>query len=219
MPLDPPAAREAARAALRTELGLPPDSLLVAIVGRVFPEKGHARLYEALAQLVPQHPRVALLVMDKQFDDPPAYRAEMQALEARLDLSSRTRWLGFRDDVRRLMGLAQVGVVPSIASEVNCRVTVEFFSMGVPVVAFPTGALPEVIDAGVSGLVTADHTPPALAAALAPLLADDDLRERLGAGPRRQAETRFSPQRFRDETLAVFEAALGAAANPADGAP
>lgn len=209
--LTAPEVRAAARADLCEELGLPVDSVLLAIVGRVYPEKGHALLYEALARLAPRHPRLALLVLDKQFDDPPEYRAEMHDLEARLGLSGRTRWLGFRDDVRRVMGLAHLGVIPSIASEVNCRVAVEFFSMVVPVVAFPTGALPEVVEPGVSGVVTPEPTAAALADAIEPLLADAALRERLGAGARRQAETRFSPARFRDETLAVFEDALKAA--------
>jgi glycosyltransferase involved in cell wall biosynthesis len=206
--LPEPARREAQRRELLAELSLPPDALVLCIVGRVYPEKGHRVLYEALARLVHAHPRLALLVADKEFDDPPAFRAEVQAREAELGLSERVRWLGFRDDVRHVMSLAHVGVIPSLASEVNCRVAVEFFSVGVPVVALPTGALPEVVEPGLSGALAADHTPAALAAALEPLLADPGLRERLGAGARRQAETRFSRERFLAETLAAFEAAL-----------
>jgi glycosyltransferase involved in cell wall biosynthesis len=207
-PLPEPAQREAERRALLERLALPADALVLAIVGRVQPEKGHRPLLEALAQLAPRHPRVALLLVDKNLDDPPEFRAAVQAHEQRLGLSPRVRWLGFRDDVRRLMGLAHVGVIPSVASEVNCRVAVEFFSAGVPVAAFPTGALPEVVEHGISGRVAAAHTPAALAEALEPLLTDATLRERLGQGARRQAEARFSRERFRDETLAAFEKAL-----------
>jgi len=207
-PHEDPARRDARRRELLDELGLPTDALLLCIVGRVYPEKGHAVLYDAMARLLHKHPRLALLVADKAFDDPPEFRSTVQAREAELGLSERVRWLGFRDDVRQVMALAHVGVIPSIASEVNCRVAVEFFSVGVPVVALPTGALPEVVRPGVSGAVAADHTPEALAAALEPLLADAALRERLGVDARREAETRFSRAHFLTETLAAFEAAL-----------
>jgi glycosyltransferase involved in cell wall biosynthesis len=207
-PLPDPARREAERRALLVQLGLPADALVLTVVGRVQPEKGHAPLLEAVAQLAHAHPRLVLLVLDKAFDDPPELRERLQARQQELGLSERVRWLGFRDDVRHLMGLAHVGVIPSIASEVNCRVAVEFFSAGVPVAAFPTGALPEVVEQDLSGRVAAAHTPQALAAALEPLLADAALRERLGSGARRQAEARFSRERFLAETLAAFEAAL-----------
>jgi glycosyltransferase involved in cell wall biosynthesis len=200
--------REAARRDLLAALSLPADALLLAVVGRIAPEKGHELLYDTLARLLPAHPRLALLVLDKALDDFPERREALHEREARLGISAHVRWLGFREDVRRLMALAHVGVIPSIASEVNCRVAVEFFSAGVPVAALPTGALPEVVEEDVSGRVAAAQTPAALAAALEPLLGDAALRERLGAGARRQAEARFSRERFRDETLAAFEDAL-----------
>ena len=207
-PLGEPARREAERRRLLEQLGLPLDAVVLAVVGRVQPEKGHALLLEAFARIAPAHGRAVLLVVDKALDDPPALRERLQVRQSELGLDGRVRWLGFRDDVRQVMGLAHVGVIPSIASEVNCRVAVEFFSAGVPVAAFPTGALPEVVEEGVSGRIARDHTTEALAAALEPLLADAALRERLGAGARRRAETRFSRERFLAETLAAFEAAL-----------
>ena len=201
-------ARETWRKALLAELGLPGDTLLLGMVGRVYPEKGHRELLQALAALAPRFPRLALLVLDKQVDDPAAHGRQLRELEASLGLSSRVRWLGHRPDVREVMGAVDIGVVPSLASEVNCRVTVEFFSMGTPVVAFPTGALPEVVEHGRTGLVTANHHPAGLAEALAALIEDAGLRGRLGRQARTAAETRFSRDRFLAETLAVYEKAM-----------
>ncbi len=206
-PLPTPEQRSAERQALLAELGLPEDAFLLAIVGRAAPEKGHDRLLEAFGGLIQRHPHLVLLVLDKRFDDPPAFREKLQRRELKLGLEQNVRWLGFRDDVRRVMALVDIGVIPSLASEVNCRVAEEFFSVAVPVVAFPTGALPEVVLDGVSGRVTRSHQPQALAEALEPLIADGALRETLGAGGRREAERRFSKSRFLAETLAAFEEA------------
>ena len=202
------AARQASRKSLLDELKLPGDTFLLAIVGRIYPEKGHRELLRALAVLAPRFPRLALLVLDKQVDDPTVYGRELRELEASLGLSPRVRWLGHRQDLREIMGAVHIGVVPSLASEVNCRVTVEFFSVGTPVVAFPTGALPEVVEDGLTGRVTKSHDPVELAETLAALIEDDDLRGRMGHQSRTAAETRFSHSRFLAETLAVYETAL-----------
>ena len=214
-PLLGPEERGSAKSRLLEELGLPSDALLLGIVGRARPEKGQHLLIEAFAELSARHPSLALLVLDKHYDDPPQYRETVQARTAELGLAHRVRWLGFRDDVREVMALIDVGVIPSTASEMNCRVAVEFFSCGVPVVAFPTGALPEVVEEDVSGRIARSrdpqalaHDPQALASTVEPLLSHRGLRERLGAGARQRAETRFSRKRFLEESLHALEDAL-----------
>jgi len=208
-PQPPSPGAEDERRALLTELGLPPESIVLGIVGRARKEKGHERLLRALALLAPRHPDLALLVLDKRYDDPPACRENIQALQSQLGLDGRVRWLGFREDVRRIMGLMHVGVVPSLTSEMNCRVAMEFFSVGVPVVALPTGALPEVIEHGINGLVAPSHSPEDLADTLAPLLADPARRQTLAQGALGAAAGKFSRPRFLAQTLAAYKAAMG----------
>jgi len=85
---------------------------------------------------------------------------------------------------------------------------VEFFSVATPVVAFPTGCLPEIIRHEKNGLLAKDQTPEALTVELRKILADPELSERLGQGARRDAEIRFNPQKMLAETLDVFECSL-----------
>ncbi len=224
-PADPPAALgEAARLAddeearhfererLFAELGWAPARKLLCIVGRVFPEKGHERLLDALALLARLTPDVALAIADKRYEDEAPYRAQLERRVLQLGLAVQVRWLGFRADVRRIMACADVGVIPSLASEMNCRVAMEFFSVGTPVVAFATGALPEVVQEGVSGLIASEPTAESLAGTLRVVLVDDELRSRLSEGATHAARHRFSRQAFLAQTLAVFEAARQAAA-------
>jgi glycosyltransferase involved in cell wall biosynthesis len=82
----------------------------------------------------------------------------------------------------------------------------EAMACGVPVIAADAGALPEV--AGDAGLLVDPRDPPAWAAAIARLLADQDLAARLRlAGPARAAE--FTWERCARETLAVYREAVG----------
>ncbi len=215
-PADPPLdwnddQRKEARDRLLAELKLPPDRLLLAIVGRVFPEKGHDRLVDALASVRRLHPQAALLIADKGYPDEAPHRARLEARIQALGLRDHVRWLGFRSDVREVMACADYGVIPSLSSETNCRVAMEFFSAGTPVVAFPTGALPEVIEDNVTGIVTKEQTPEALAGMLGMLIGDPGLRHLMARHAREAVVKRFSRRRFLDDTLAVYQAAL---ANP-----
>ena len=203
-PLPEPAAREALRRDLEQALGLEPGRFLIAVVGRIAPEKGHGALLEALAAVVQRVPEAALLIADKAYPGEAPHRRRLEREIARRGLQRWVRWLGFREDVRAVMGACDLGAVPSLASEMNCRVAEEFLSVATPVVAFPTGALPEVVEHGVSGWVTPTREPAALADALIRLAADPAQRARLSRGARQQAERRFSRQRFLEETLAVF---------------
>ena len=199
---------DAARTALQASLGLPGDALLVGIVGRVAREKGHRVLLEAWHAVAAAQPRAVLVIAAKGYPGEAAEREFLETRVAALGLGERVRWLGFREDLPAVMRGLDVGVVPSLSSELNCRVAMEFFAVGTPVVAFPTGALPEVIAHGESGLLAANHSAAALAELLEQLLANAALRDRLGRGAAEAAGERFSPRRFLAETLAVYQTAL-----------
>lgn len=200
-------ARRAAHARLLTEFGLPASTFAIGVVGRIAPEKGHDHLIEALPLVLSERPDAVLWIANKAEPGEAAHRERLQRHIAKLGLEKAVRWLGFRADLREVMAACDLGVIPSVDSEMNCRVAVEFFSVGTPVVAFPTGALPEVVDHGVSGLVTATREPATLAESILMLVRNPALRERLGRGAREQAEGRFSPSNFLELTLAVYEAA------------
>lgn len=213
-PVDlPPAesapARRAGRKKLLSELEVSPERLLLGVVGRMALEKGHARLLAAMETVARENPKVLLVIFGKGEAHADRERPALEQQVREAGLTPFVRFLGFRENLRREMGWLDMGVVPSLESEVNCRVAVEFFSVGTPVVAFPTGALPEVVEEGVSGLVTENHDAGELARALLRLAGDGPLRAKLGAGARRQAEHRFSRKIFLEQTLEVFRRALG----------
>ena len=103
------------------------------------------------------------------------------------------------------MAFADGGVVSSIDSEVICRVAVEFFSVGTPVAAMPTGCLPEIILEGVNGSLADEPTALSLKKAMARML--DNLPQ-LSEGAREDAETRFDPETMLKKTIHAFRQTL-----------
>jgi glycosyltransferase involved in cell wall biosynthesis len=84
-------------------------------------------------------------------------------------------------------------LVPSRWYEAAPRAILEAFARGVPVVASDLGALPELVQDGVNGLLVPPDDPPAWAEA-ARRLQNDDLVRRLGEGARRAWAERFTPK-------------------------
>jgi phosphatidyl-myo-inositol dimannoside synthase len=84
----------------------------------------------------------------------------------------------------------------------------EAMAHGRPVVATAVGGLLDAVEDGVTGLLIPPRDPPALRAAIHALLADEDLRRRLGAAAREAARDRFSWTVATEGTIAAYRDAL-----------
>ena len=80
--------------------------------------------------------------------------------------------------------------------------------MGTPVVAFPTGCLPEIIKHGHNGMLAKNKTSEALVIEIRNVLSNPELLDRISHGARSDALVRFNPDIMLDKTLKVFDSAL-----------
>jgi glycosyltransferase involved in cell wall biosynthesis len=161
-------------------------------LGRVCPEKGqHLALEAARAAGVP------LLIGGAVYPYEAHERYFAREVAPLLD-GRRRRFLGPVGFARkrRLLAAARCVLVPSTAPETSSLVAMEAAACGTPVVAFPSGALPEVVEHGRTGFLVPD------AAGMAEAIG------RVGAldpeGIRRAARERFSDARMAGEYLALF---------------
>jgi glycosyltransferase involved in cell wall biosynthesis len=84
------------------------------------------------------------------------------------------------------------------------RVILEAFSAGVPVVAFPSGGIPEVVDDGKTGFLVSTATPSALAARILDLVRQPHLLESVALTARTAWSERFNLHRYRERITAVM---------------
>lgn len=179
---DPAWYKPSTREAL-VELGVPPESFVVACVASMRPRKGVPVLVEAVGRLRDRGVHLLLIgdVRDKQI----ARLIKKRGLENVVHLA------GFRDDAAALAGACDAFAMPSLRREGLPRSVIEAMAQKIPPVVTRVGGLPELVVDGESGLVVPAKNPEALARAIQALLDDASLRSRLGQAARQRIETHF----------------------------
>ena len=186
-------------------LGIPEHCRVVGIVGRIRPVKGQRILLKSFVALRKHFPDIVLLILYRDTNETEAeWQGLLQDL-AESNLQQNVYLYGYREDVLEIMRHTDIGVVSSVDSEVICRVAVEFFSVGTPVVAFPTGALPEIVQDGVTGRIAKDKSAEALAEILEWMLESPECIAELGKNARQQSLERFDPNKLLQQTMSVYE--------------
>ncbi len=146
------------------------------------PRKGHAVLFQALAQLK-QHRWRLRCAGSPAFA--PATAAHLQTLIHELGLTGRVELLGELDNaaLAACYQQADLFVLPSFYEGYG-MVLAEALACGLPIISTTAGAIPDTVPAG-AGLLTPPGDVAALAGALARVLDEPELRQTLAAGARR----------------------------------
>lgn len=184
------------RAALDAELGLA-GRPVVAIVGRLVPQKAHHRFLEVTARMLEVVPDARVLVVG---DGP--LRAELEARADALRLRPDLTFTGVRDDARELIARADVLVFSSDWEGLSIA-ALEALAAGTPVVSTAVEGMQDLLGTGAGVTVPLDR-PDAMAAAIAELLGDPRRRAAMGAAGRALAAERFSPAAMHAAYRAVY---------------
>jgi glycosyltransferase involved in cell wall biosynthesis len=188
---------------VRAELGIPESVPLIGEIGRLCDVKGQRELIEALVQL----PDARAVLVGADLERGGAFQVELEREANRLGVADRVVFAGAREDARDVLAEVDVLALPSWTEGLPL-VVLEAMARHKPVVATPVGGTPEVVLDGETGLLVPPRDPDALAAALKRLLADGELRARMGeAGYRRVAE-RFSADRMTERVLEIYDEVL-----------
>ncbi|MFH1507782.1 MAG: glycosyltransferase family 4 protein [Candidatus Omnitrophota bacterium] len=163
---------------LRQEFGLEAGTLLIGIVGRLDPFKGHPVFIDMAAEIKKRVSNIKFLVIGGSATGATStvdtYEMELRSKVSGLGLDKDFIFTGFRADVLSVIGGLDILVIPSHSvkkgrgelREGFGRVAVEAMAMGVPVVASLSGGLPEIIQDKVNGLLVPPDDPIATAEAV-----------------------------------------------------
>jgi glycosyltransferase involved in cell wall biosynthesis len=173
-------------------------------VAHILPHKNQIALIHALEPLAREF-KFTLKFCGKVGDDP--YGREF------MELTRNRPWCEAKGPVdpaglREALGRASLLVLPSL--EDNCPMAIlEAMAAGLPVAASAIGGIPDLVEPSVTGLLFDPHDPKAIAEAVRRVLADGEMREKMGRAGRNAAEARFRPKVVAARHLEIYREVIG----------
>jgi len=193
---------------VRRELGISPQARVIGMVGRLVRWKGHEVLLRSLAGLASRFSDLVCLIVGAPDVSQPEYGDELAALARSLGLRSRVIFTGHREDIADVMAALDVLVHPSVRPEPFGRSVIEAMASALPVVASDIGAIPEIVEDGVTGILVPPGDPRALEEALDSLLVEPGLARRMGEAGRRRVKALFAARPNIQRVERIYQALL-----------
>jgi glycosyltransferase involved in cell wall biosynthesis len=180
------------------ETGAPANGKYAAYVGRISEEKGLETLVEA-ARHMPQIP-VWIAGEGPELDHIHEAAPENIAFYGQLTKSG----------LNEFYGNAAFVVIPSVFREPFGMVAIEAMCRGIPVIAANHGALPEIVEDGVSGLLFRPGDAGDLAGKMTQLWNDPALRSVMGNSARDHVAGKFDEDVYFERLMTAYERAITA---------
>jgi glycosyltransferase involved in cell wall biosynthesis len=190
---------------LHAPLPVPADAPLVAVIGNLWPVKGHRTLVEAVARLPQELGHVRFVCAGEGPE-----RDHLASRIAELGLGERVHLLGHRLDVPAVLTRARAACLCSTAEGLS-NALMEAMAAALPVVATRVGGNPELVRDGENGFLVPSGDPDALAARLSELLRAPEAAKEMGLRGRRRIEAELSLERMAEGHGALYRRALGGA--------
>ena len=175
----------------------------IGMIGRVSPEKGQMEFVQAVRLLMRKHTACSFLICGA----PLFYDRAAESYFERVRESARglpVEFSGWQEDVSSTLARLDILVVPSLREPGAPRVVLEAFAARVPVVAFVSGGIPEIVINNSTGFLVEPPTAEALAAKLEALLQEPDELRTVADRAYETWKDKFTLERYRREVLAVM---------------
>jgi len=192
------------KAEIQEELGYPSKKALLLAVGRLHKQKGYPYLLESINLLKNQGHPVELAIVGTGEMLP-----HLEQQVKKLDLEDCVRFLGVRDDVPRLMAIADVFVLSSLWEGLP-GVVLEAMASGLPVVSTSVGGAVELVVDGETGFLVPLKDPVAMADAVSHILAlSEEDRALMGRAGRNRVEQNFTLDKMVSAYEKLYAECLG----------
>lgn len=195
------------RLRVREELGIPADAPVVGTVANLVPVKRIEIFVDAAARIAASNPEARFIVIGSAPESHAGYASRLRRQAQELDLAHPIVFAGERADVEYWYAALDLHLITS-RSEATTTTALEAASCGVPVVAIDVGAVHEVVEHGVTGMLLDSDRAEAVAAAVMALLRDPVGREEMGRAGRAAAFDRAGVETVADFRARAYEAAL-----------
>lgn len=182
------------------------SKIRILFAARMVREKGVFVVIEAAELLRKQYEhKVEFLLCGGLSDNPAAIREE--ELKGCCD-DKYIRWLGHRDDMKRLLEESHIVAFPSYYREGVPKTLIEAAAVGRVIVTTNSIGCKDSVEDGVNGFLVPVKDAAALAERLKCLIEDGELRRRMGENSRKLAEKYFSLDKVIAKHMEIYRLVL-----------
>lgn len=194
-------------AEIREEFGIPVEAPVIGMVGRFVPRKGHRLFIRSCAMVAKAYPEVHFILVGQKFPAYASYLQEINQLAGSLGLSPKMHFVYWHLDVPKIIAAFNIAVLASTLPEGFGLVLIEAMAMGKPVVATKVGGVIDIVTEDVGYLVPPEDEQ-AMSTALANLLADEKMAERMGQAGRKRVLKHFTSDQSASRMEQVYRSLL-----------
>lgn len=189
-------------AAVREEFGIPQQSPVIVLAGRLNPWKGQEELIRAAAIIRYQRPDIRFLLAGNE--DVAGYKATLERLISEYQVGDQVRLIGYRNDLTHILAAADLCVLPSHGETFGLTVA-EAMALERPVVATRVGGIPEFVIDGETGILIEPRDYQALAAKILQSINDPDRAKAMGRRGRSHISAYFNERLYGVRIVAVLD--------------
>lgn len=196
------------REMFRDRFQLPENCFLVASVGRILPLKGFRYFVKAVPDILEKKPNTYFAIIGGTVSEESEKElGYLKSLITRLRLNKQVMLMGDVPHVSKYMSDFDVIVAPNLPEpgEGFGLAVVEAMSAGVSPVVTRTGAFPEIVEDGISGLIVSPQSAKDIAKAVVKLLSNGEYRKKLGAAAKYRVEKFFKIDRVANDIFNIYQ--------------
>lgn len=171
---------------VRRSLGIPQDAFVVGTVSRLDPVKNQRMMLRAFKEFSERNPNTFLLMVGDGPD-----KNKLASLATEYGIHNQTIFAGFINSPVHHLSAMDVFLLSS-HTEGTSMTLLEAMSLEVPAVVTRVGGNPEIVEEGVTGLLTKPGKASSFSAAIDTLYKSDTLRKSMGKAARGRFDARFS---------------------------
>lgn len=186
----------------KEEIGIKREDLVVGAIARFDEGKGYEEFIKAAAMVLKALPKARFILVG---DGP--LKQTIENMATNMNIFDRCIFTGIRGDVSELTATFDISVLASHYEGMG-RVLLEAQARGVPVVATRVGGIPDIVKDGETGLLVEVGDIHGLSKAIATLLNDKPLREKMGNAATRWLDERFSATTMVNKIARLYEELL-----------
>jgi glycosyltransferase involved in cell wall biosynthesis len=202
----------------RRRIGIGPDEILVAHVGRLVRWKGQHLFIRAASHIARHYRHVHFVLVGTHSDTDnvnsvlgggTTFLNELKRLADTWGLNSRITFAGYQDDMADVYAGIDLLIHSSTRPEPFGRVLIEAMAAGVPVIASAQGGPTEIVQDGVTGLLITPGSSEILSEAMHILLEDSERRKVMGIAACQRAREAFDIRQQVERIQSVYDEVLG----------